>query len=110
MELLLNFHTARTQPISDLIPHGGRVTIFSEKPVRLNVRVLTNHGQTFVSSLTLEKTPVNVPYDPPWGRDWACLELEALDPLTSSDEPYTVKMHIEKIDSWSHPPAATVVV
>ena len=94
----LHFHSERTIPLSDLLRTRSRIFLTSHTPIKLNVSVMTSRGLTHFDTLTLSKEPYELLFEPPWGRDWSVLQIQADEPREADEEPYTINMRAEKID------------
>ena len=95
----LYFHSERTVPLSDLLRVRSNIYLTSNKaPVKLNVSVMTSRGLTHFETITLSKEPYELLFEPPWGRDWSVLQIQAAERKAADEEPYTIHMRAEKID------------
>ena len=95
----LHFHSERVQPLSDILRNNkARVFLTSKTPAKLHISIMTSRGLAHADTVCMSETPYALEYEPPWGRDWSVLQIQAVEPKTPADEPYTVTLRFEKID------------
>ena len=97
MKLALTFHSSRDQPLSDLVNRApAQMFLTAPKPIELNLSIMTSRGLTHVDNITLTESPYKLPYEAPWGVDWSVLQLTAVPPRSTTEEPHEVMLTIER--------------
>lgn len=94
----LHFHSERTVPLSDILYARSAIKLTSCIPVKLNVSVMTSRGLAHFETITLTTDPYELLFEPPWGKDWSVLQIQASEPRATHEEPFTIHMRAEKID------------